>query len=105
MCLHRLTFSAVQEDTISSVIIVSSGYNYVAGDLVVSDVSGSGSGCLAQFNVNVSGSIERLQSFLLMKCLRSDNLLSELTSSCSVYIANHGHGDIGKTCFVCAFTT
>jgi hypothetical protein len=54
----------LQEDTISTVLIFSSGENYVAGDLVVLDELGGGSGCVAQFTVNnVTGAVERYITF------------------------------------------
>jgi hypothetical protein len=50
----------LQEDTITSVLISSSGENYISGDLLVRDELGSGSGFAAQFTVNnVTGAVER----------------------------------------------
>ncbi len=48
-----------QENTISKILILANGANYVPGDVRVFDLGGNGSGLLANFSVDAIGTIER----------------------------------------------
>jgi hypothetical protein len=97
--LFLMPLLLLQDNTISSVSILSSGGNYVAGDILVRDELGSGSGFVAQFSVNnVTGAVERYIfsiSCLLFLCMLSKSMV---TAARSVEIANHGQGDARTFC-------
>lgn len=55
----------MQDNTVSSLTLVSSGNNYVDGDICLQDSSGSGSGFSAKFSVDkVTGAVTRCDAFV-----------------------------------------
>ncbi len=66
-CIHftlhypNVRFTFLKDNTITKILILDGGVNYIPGVLYVHDVGGNGSGMIANFSVHpTTGSVERL---------------------------------------------